>query len=67
MRFQVFSFATKKVQVVSSDRKILKSLLSVLFHLQNCLTFLKFEFLAKIFGEAFIKSLKSTSFLMELW
>ena len=35
MRFQVFSFASKKVQGFSSDRKILKSLLSVLFHLQN--------------------------------
>ena len=36
MRFQVFSLASKKVQRFSSDRKILMSLLSVLFHLQNC-------------------------------
>ena len=35
MHFQVFSFASKKVQGFSSDRKILMSLLSVLFHLQN--------------------------------
>ena len=35
MRFQVFSFANKKVQGFSSDRKILMSLLLVLFHLQN--------------------------------
>ena len=35
MRFQVFSVASKKVQGFSSDRKILMSLLSVLFHLQN--------------------------------
>ena len=35
MRFQVFSFESKKVQGFSSDRKILISLLSVLFHLQN--------------------------------
>ena len=35
MRFQVFSFAKKKVQVFSSDRKIVMSLLSVLFLLQN--------------------------------
>ena len=35
MRFQAFSFASKKVQGFSSDRKILMSLLSVLFHLQN--------------------------------
>ena len=35
MRFQVFSFASKKVQGFSNDRKILMSLLSVLFHLEN--------------------------------
>ena len=35
MRFQAFSFASKKIQGFSSDRKILMSLLSVLFHLQN--------------------------------
>ena len=35
MSFQVFPFASKKVQEFSSDRKILMSLLSVLFHLQN--------------------------------
>ena len=34
MHFQAFSFASKKVQGISSDRKILMSL-SVLFHLQN--------------------------------
>ena len=35
MRFQLFSFASKKVQGFFSDRKMLMSLLSVLFHLQN--------------------------------
>ena len=35
MCFQVFLFASKKVQGFSGDRKILMSLLSVLFHLQN--------------------------------
>ena len=35
MRFQVFSFASKKVEGFSSDRKVLMSLLSALFHLQN--------------------------------
>ena len=35
MRFQVLSFASKKVQGFSSDRKILMSLLSELFNLQN--------------------------------
>ena len=38
MRFQVFSFASKNVQGFSSDRKILMTLLSVLFHLQNCVS-----------------------------
>ena len=38
MRFQVFSLASKKVQGFSSDRKILMSLLSVLLHLQNCVS-----------------------------
>ena len=45
MRFQVFPFASKKVQGFSSDMKILMSLLSVLFHLQNCVSvFLNFNF-----------------------
>ena len=35
LRFQIFSFASKKVQGFSNDRKILMSLLSVLFHLPN--------------------------------
>ena len=35
MRFQVFSFASKKVEGFSSDMKVLMSLLSALFHLQN--------------------------------
>ena len=35
MHFQVFTFASKMVQGFSSDRKILMSLLPVLFHLQN--------------------------------
>ena len=35
MSFQVFTFACKMVQGFSSERKILISLLSVIFHLQN--------------------------------
>ena len=35
VRFLVFSFASKNVQGFSSDRNILMSLFSVLFHLQN--------------------------------
>ena len=45
MRIQVFSFATKKVQGFSSDWKILMLLLSVLLHLQNCISlFWNFNF-----------------------
>ena len=58
--------ASKNVQGVSSERKILMLLLSVLFDLQIRLSFLKFYFLAKIFGETFIMSLKSTLFPKEL-
>ena len=67
MRFQDFSFASKKVHGFSSDKEILMSLISVLFHLQNCVSFLKFWFLAKSFGERFIMSLESTLFPKELW
>ena len=35
IRFQVFYFASKKVQAFSIDRNILLPLLSVLFNLQN--------------------------------
>ena len=35
MRFQVFAFTSKKVQGFPKDMRILMSLLSVLFHLQN--------------------------------
>ena len=65
MRFQVSPFTTKKVQGFSGDRKILMSLLSVLFQ-KPCLSFLKFGFLAKIYGDTFIMSLQSTSFPKEL-
>ena len=52
MRFQVFSFANKKVQGVSSERKILMSLLSWLFHLQNAVSvFLNFNFYSRYFGK----------------
>ena len=47
MRFQLFSFASKKLQGFSSDRKILMSLLSVLFHLQSRVT----DFGIFIFGQ----------------
>ena len=39
MHFQFFFFTSKKVLGFSSDRKILMSLLSVLFQLQNCVSF----------------------------
>ena len=67
-RFQVFSFATKKVlQGFSSDKKILMLLLPVLFHQQNHVSVFQFLILAKLFEETFIMSLKSTSFPKELW
>ena len=47
MRFRVFSFASKMVQGLSSYRKILMSLLSVLFHLQNLVSVFSFIFQAK--------------------
>ena len=66
IRFQVFSFSSKKALGFSSDRKILMSLLSVLFHIQNRVSV--FWLLAKIFGETLSKmSLKLTSFPIELW
>ena len=67
MRFQVFSFVSKKVQGFSSDRKILMSLLSLLFIYKTVSQFSEVLILAKIFRETFIMSLKSTSFLKELW
>ena len=52
MRFQGFSFTKKKVQGVSSERKILMSLLSWLFHLQNAVSvFLNFNFQSRYFGK----------------
>ena len=45
MRFQFFSFASKKVQGFSSDRNKLVLLLSVLFHLPTAVSvFLDFTF-----------------------
>ena len=52
MRFQVFSFTSKKVQGFSSDRKILMSLLSVLFPLQNrVFIFWNFSFYSRYLGK----------------
>ena len=50
MRLQIFSFANKKVQGFSSDRKILISLSSVLFYLQNHVSgFWNFDFYPRYF------------------
>ena len=52
MRFQVFSFASKKVKCFSSEKKILMSLLSVLFHLQNQVSvFGNFNFYPRYLGK----------------
>ena len=49
---QLFSFASKKVQRFSSDRKILMSLLSVLFHLQKPVSvFWNFKFWPRYLGK----------------
>ena len=67
IRFEVFSFANRKVQGFSSDRKILMSLLSVLFYLQNVSQFFEISIFSWDIWETFIMSLKSTSFPKELW
>ena len=51
MRFQVFSFVSTKVQGFSSDKNILMSLFSVLFHLQKVSQFFEILIFSKnIFG-----------------
>ena len=63
IHLHVFFFKSKKLQGFSSDRKILMSLLSALFHVQNRVLVFEISILAKIFGEMFIMSLKSPHFL----
>ena len=41
--------------------------ISALSSTKQCLSFLKFQFLAKIFRETFVMSLKSTSYFKEFW
>ena len=48
MRFQIFSLSNKKVQGFSSDRKILMSLLLMLFHLQNLYKTYKVHYVPEI-------------------
>ena len=68
MHFQIFFFASKKVQGFSSDWKILMSVLLVLFYLQNRVSqFSEILILARIFGETYIMSLKTTTFPKDLW
>ena len=43
MRCQVFSFASKEVEEFSSDKKMLMSLLLVLFHLENRVSGFNFQ------------------------
>ena len=63
-RFQVFSLASKKVQGFPSDRKILMSLLSVLFHLQNCVSaFWHFNFWSGYLGKRLLCSWNQSHFL----
>ena len=62
MRFQVFCFSSKKVQGVSSDRKIIMSLLSVHFHQQNRVSvFWNFNFYPKYLGNIYVPEIKLIS------
>ena len=62
MRSQVFSFASKKIQAFSRDRKVLMSLLSVLFHLQSCVSvFLNFNFSQDIWGNVHVPEINLIS------
>ena len=64
MRFQVFSFASKKVQGFSRDMKILMSLLSVSFHLQKCVSvFWNFDFYPRYLGKHPLWSCNQSHFL----
>ena len=64
MLFQVFSFASKKVQGFSRDMKILMSLLSVSFHLQNCVSvFWNFDFYPRCLGKHPLWSCNQSHFL----
>ena len=67
MCFQVFSFASKKVQGFSSDdRKILMSLFSVLFHLQNCVSVFEILIFSEvIWGNVHYIQCTSSNFLSE--
>ena len=52
MLFQVFSFASKKVQGFSSDRKMLMPLESLLFYLQNLVSvYWNFNFYPRYLGK----------------
>ena len=64
MRFQVFSLASKKVEGFPSDRKILMSLLFVLFHLQKRVSvFWNFNFWSGYLGKRLLCSWNQSHFL----
>ena len=64
MRFQVFSFASKKVQGFYSERKILMLLLSVIFYLQNFVSvFWNFNFWPIYLGKGSLRPWNQPHFL----
>ena len=67
MCFQVFFCKQKGTRVFKWQEDINVVVIIALSPTKKCLSFFKFQFLAKIFGETFIMSLKSTSFPKELW
>ena len=65
--FSDFFFGKQKgTRVFHSQEDIIVVVISALSFVKACLSFLKFLLLAKIFGETFIMSIKSTSFPKEL-
>ena len=64
MRFQVFCFTSRNVQGFSNDKKILMSLLSVLFHLQSHVSvFWNFNFWQRYLGKLSLCPWKQPHFL----
>ena len=68
MRLKYFLSQAKRYNIIFQwQEDINVVVISTLSSTKLCLSFLIFEFLAKIFGETFIMSLKSTWFPKALW
>ena len=66
VRFQVFYFASKKVQGFSSDMKTLMLFESLLFHLQNSVSVFFFNFNFYIISDKSLLSPEQNN-LKEIW